>query len=265
MGLFQKDIARLIGVTTDTITYWEKGRTHPTKQNLDKLMNFDEFFDRLEKWEEKTEEDSRRKAITTVLRSKPSEYKDALVKSTLDRIMWYFENGKFGVLSVCKANNSKKKNFDIQLRLMSKLRKQKLHCIPHIGFWEKIGTRSLFIPQITRKKIRILAEKHKLNAYIWGEKRKWKCYITSNRSIAFKDDKPKVIDIDLDFIIYSKIICRENELTTILNNIKKYHGRPKRRTRKTLLYVQSKMKDLQRIKNDLIGCPVKSRSSSRAT
>ena len=117
-------------------------------------MNFDEFFDRLEKWEEKTEEDLRRKAITTVLRSKPNVYKEAIVKSALDRIMWYFENDKFGAVSASKANNSKKKNFDIQLRLMSKLKKLKLHCIPHIGFWEKIGTRALFIPQITRKQIK---------------------------------------------------------------------------------------------------------------
>jgi len=40
MGLFQKDIAKIIGVSTDTITYWEKGRTHPIKQNLEKVMNF---------------------------------------------------------------------------------------------------------------------------------------------------------------------------------------------------------------------------------
>jgi len=40
MGLFQKDIAKIIGVSTDTITYWEKGRTHPTKQNLEKVIDF---------------------------------------------------------------------------------------------------------------------------------------------------------------------------------------------------------------------------------
>ncbi len=215
-------------------------------------MNFDEFFDRLEKWEEQTEENSRRKAITALLRSKPNAYKEAIVKSALDRIMWYFENDKFGVVSACKANNSKKKNFDIQLRLMSKLRKQKLHCIPHIGFWEKIGTRSLFIPQITRKQIRTLAKKLKLKAFIWGEKRNWKCYRVSNRSIVIKDDKPKVIDIDLDFLIYSKITTKENQLISMMKNIKRYRGNRKGRVIQILWLIQSKIKDLQRIKNELI-------------
>ncbi len=40
MGLFQRDIAKIIGVTIDTITYWEKGRTHPSKRNIEKVMNF---------------------------------------------------------------------------------------------------------------------------------------------------------------------------------------------------------------------------------
>ncbi len=220
-------------------------------------MDLLEFFDHLEKWEEERKEDSRRKAITTVLRSKPNAYKEAIVKSALDRIMWYFENDKFGVLSVCKKGISKKKTFKVQLKLIQKLQAQKLHCIAHIGFWEKISARSLFIPQITRKQIRTLAKKLKLNAFIWGEKRNWKCYRVSNRSIVIKDDKPRVIDLDLDFLIYSRIAAQKNQFITMMNNIKRHRGNSKSRSRKTLLLIQSKIKDLQRIKNDLIGCHMK--------
>ncbi|MFX0066100.1 MAG: helix-turn-helix domain-containing protein [Candidatus Hermodarchaeota archaeon] len=39
MGLFQKDIARIIGVSTDTVTNWEKGRTKPCRKTLVKLMD----------------------------------------------------------------------------------------------------------------------------------------------------------------------------------------------------------------------------------
>lgn len=215
-------------------------------------MDFDEFFDRLEKWEEQTEEDSRRKAITAILKSKPKAYKDAIAKSALDRIMWYFENDKFGVISACKANNSKKKNFDIQLRLMSKLKKQKLHCIPHIGFWEKIGTRSLFIPQITRKQIKTLAKKLKLNAFIWGEKRNWKCYRVSNRSIVIKDDKPRVIDIDLDFLIYSRITAKENQLSAIIQKDRRNCQNSSSNSKRDLLRFRRELQDLKKIKNDLI-------------
>jgi DNA-binding transcriptional regulator YiaG len=40
MGLFQKDVARMIGGSTDTITNWEKGRTKPTRHNTLKVQQF---------------------------------------------------------------------------------------------------------------------------------------------------------------------------------------------------------------------------------
>ncbi|HIE05175.1 MAG TPA: hypothetical protein EYP58_00070 [bacterium (Candidatus Stahlbacteria)] len=32
LGLFQKDVAKFVGVTTDSVTYWEKGRYQPSKK-----------------------------------------------------------------------------------------------------------------------------------------------------------------------------------------------------------------------------------------
>ncbi len=40
LGLFQKDVARMLGVATDTVTYWEKGRVKPSKKNLVKIQKF---------------------------------------------------------------------------------------------------------------------------------------------------------------------------------------------------------------------------------
>jgi len=39
-GLFQKDVAKFVGVSTDTVTYWEKGRTKPSKKNLREIKQF---------------------------------------------------------------------------------------------------------------------------------------------------------------------------------------------------------------------------------
>jgi DNA-binding XRE family transcriptional regulator len=36
-GLFQKDLAKRIGVSEMTIVNWEKGKTKPTKRNLEKI------------------------------------------------------------------------------------------------------------------------------------------------------------------------------------------------------------------------------------
>jgi len=40
MGLFQKDVARIIGISTDTVTNWEKDRTKPSLKNLSKIEQF---------------------------------------------------------------------------------------------------------------------------------------------------------------------------------------------------------------------------------
>jgi len=40
MELFQKEVARLIGVAIDTIANWEKGRTKPCKRNARKIELF---------------------------------------------------------------------------------------------------------------------------------------------------------------------------------------------------------------------------------
>lgn len=40
MGMYQKDIARIIEVSTDSITNWEKGRTKPYRKNVSKIELF---------------------------------------------------------------------------------------------------------------------------------------------------------------------------------------------------------------------------------
>ncbi|MCK5643501.1 MAG: transcriptional regulator, partial [Gammaproteobacteria bacterium] len=44
LGLFQKDIPRIIGVVTDTVTNWEKCRTKPCRKNLHKIVQFLENY-----------------------------------------------------------------------------------------------------------------------------------------------------------------------------------------------------------------------------
>jgi len=40
LGLVQKNVARLVGVTTDTVRLWEKGRTKPSKIHLRRIKQF---------------------------------------------------------------------------------------------------------------------------------------------------------------------------------------------------------------------------------
>lgn len=40
LGLSQKDVAKFVGVATDTVTYWERGRHQPYKRYLKRIKQF---------------------------------------------------------------------------------------------------------------------------------------------------------------------------------------------------------------------------------
>ena len=40
LGLFQKDVARYVGVKTDTVILWQKDKTKPSKENLGRIKHF---------------------------------------------------------------------------------------------------------------------------------------------------------------------------------------------------------------------------------
>ena len=40
LGLFQKDVAGFVGVATDTVTLWEKGRKEPSRRYLKRIEQF---------------------------------------------------------------------------------------------------------------------------------------------------------------------------------------------------------------------------------
>ena len=40
LGLFQKDVARFVGVVIDTVALWEKGRKEPSKRYLKRIEQF---------------------------------------------------------------------------------------------------------------------------------------------------------------------------------------------------------------------------------
>ncbi len=40
LGLFQRDVAKFVGVKTDTVTLWEKGRRKPSENNLRRIKHF---------------------------------------------------------------------------------------------------------------------------------------------------------------------------------------------------------------------------------
>jgi DNA-binding XRE family transcriptional regulator len=40
MELFQKDVAQIVGVSADTVTNWERGRTKPSKHAMIRIQQF---------------------------------------------------------------------------------------------------------------------------------------------------------------------------------------------------------------------------------
>ena len=40
LGLRQKDVAKLLGVTEDSFCYWENGRTEPSIESVEQIRDF---------------------------------------------------------------------------------------------------------------------------------------------------------------------------------------------------------------------------------
>jgi len=40
LALFQRDVAKFVGVKTDTVTSWEKGRAKPNRNSLRRIKRF---------------------------------------------------------------------------------------------------------------------------------------------------------------------------------------------------------------------------------
>jgi len=152
-----------------------------------------------------------RKEVEKICKLNSSAFMNQLITSAINRIRWNFEKNKFGVIAPLHKEN-KKDNYDSLFNLIMGLKKIKYNGMVHIGFWYGISDRCIFIPHIKREQLEKFAKDWKIDNYIWGEKKNWACYNISGNTIIVKDDSLKLLYIDSDFLIYSRIQVRKIDI-----------------------------------------------------
>jgi hypothetical protein len=212
-------------------------------------MSFSEFDDDWNEdeiiWFHRKEKECKRKFD-------PKSLKESILESLLSRIMNNFEKEKFGIISAYQRGKSKHKNFEAEFILTQRIRSFGFRSEAHIGFWDGIGERCLFIPKIEREEVKALAKEFNQNTYIWGEKEDWTCYKTSDDDILAIGDNLKIICPDEEFLLFSRIKKREQHFLTLLDYIKDESKNGSIYHRDTVSSIKRKLKDLERIEDEII-------------
>lgn len=197
--------------------------------------DYDQEFDQ---WEKEKVEDFKRTVIANTLKMKPGTILEIMMRFAMYRMEWYFENDKFGIVSPYQPGNSKEANLKLQYKIYDELRIQKMHPVAHIGFWEGLQTRCLFVPRIDKSTLSRYASKNGLDAFITGEKGQWKCYQVDDDMVIATGNEHKIIMPDGKFFMYCKVQLKKEQL----------YG--SRMSNKRLF--ESQILDLEKLENEII-------------
>lgn len=193
----------------------------------------------------------RRIHMTKHKRTKPSFIKECILKSSLTLMLNSYHNGTFGVISVQRNSYSLRRTFEMQFKITQRLKQIKQHSIAHIGFWEGLRHRCLFIPRIEYVQMKLLALEFHVQVYIWGGDSEWKCYKTNDDSILAIGNSHRIIETDFVFFIYNRIRLKEKHLDSLVRQNDQGTNNSRDNDRRQILNIRRQLNDLNRIKIDL--------------
>jgi len=211
----------------------------------------EEFWMMFRKMEPDEIEMWRREEIAGLLKQKPSELKDQILKATFNRLRDSFDCDSFGIISPCRTDQTRKEKFEAMYVFSDKLRRKGLYHIAHKGFWDYLDSRCFFIPRIDRRKTESLASEVNQNVYCFGDKRDWKCYEVATGKELNQGSDLRVIEIDEEFFIYE----RARKLREHLTVLKEGAARSKsgKSTRQIISAVNQRIHDLIQMENAMVG------------
>ena len=183
---------------------------------------------------------------------RPKALKDNMITSSMVRITKGFDSGDFGVISASGSDCSKKENLESLFLLAMRVVGMGYRPEAHIGFWDDLDDRCLFVPKIQKQETQTLAREYGQRAYIWGNTRNWQCYNTSSGEITANGNVLKVICPDETFLLFTRIKKRKLHFLTLLDYIKNDSGTSKSFHTRTVKDIIRKLSDLDRLEREII-------------
>lgn len=193
-----------------------------------------------------------RRQVEKMTRLPPSnKLKNLITAFSLQRVANTFQVDKFGVVSACKPDISKRENFELLYEMLLCMKYAHYRAFAHLGFWDNLPKRCLFVPRIEREKVREFAGDYEQSVYIWGERGNWFCYDAGSDKLLTEGETLQIIGPDEDFLMYSRIEDKRSGLQLQLENIKKKQSVVDEHLRVTIEGIERKIADLTKIENDL--------------
>lgn len=193
-----------------------------------------------------------RRQVEKMTRLPPSKLKNLIAAFSLRRVANTFQADKFGIVSACKPDISKRENFELLYEMLLCVKHAHYRAFAHLGFWVYLPKRCLFVPRIEREKVREFAGYFEQEAYIWGERGHWVCFDVGSDKLLTEGETLQIIGPDEDFLMYSRIEAKRSGLQLQLENIKKKHPVLDEHLVATVEGIERKIADLTKIENDLV-------------
>lgn len=193
-----------------------------------------------------------RDMVEWVKESCPKDFLLFLEAIGMQKINLAFKNDEFCVISGLKHGLRKEENLGGQIILAEEVRLMGLGFIPHIGFWDNLGHRCLFVPYMTKEQCQKLCQKYKLSHYIHGKGGLWCCYATATGLEVSRDIILRYIDFDRDFVVYYKLSRKKFSMLMELKQITEKKGRLSAEQRNRVAVVIRQVKDLERLEKEFV-------------
>ena len=192
-----------------------------------------------------------REEISNLVKQKPMALKKYILSSAFYRLRDCFENGIFGIISPCKADQTRGEKFESMYDFSDKLRGKRLYHIIHKGFWDYLDSRCFFIPRIDKNRTEALATEINQLVYCFGAKRDWKCCeIETGKELSNGSDL-RVIEIDEEFFIYEKARKLREHLTVLKERA--VRSKSRKSARKIISAVNQRIHDLTQMEDAVVG------------
>lgn len=195
----------------------------------------------------------RRTYLEKILKQSPVKIKNMIIQYALSRVYYIFHEGRFGILSACRIDNSRKQNFEAMFNLSEEIRNLGFYFIPVCHYYHGIGDMALFIANMESDQVKEVAEELNLGSFVWGERGYWEYWESPYEECIYSGKDLKIIDIIEQIVIYNRIKKKTKNLKIQLKGIRLKHRKLDKHLEKTVQGLKSKIADYEKLMGELLG------------
>ncbi len=183
----------------------------------------------------------------------PSNFRSMLSSVLLRNVLDCFRLRRFGIISAFDNRSTKRENFQRQWQLAQILKSRGFSYYPIFGNWNWLQMHTLFILDVTREQIEIVAREANQTRYIFGEKKVWFGYSTDRNNSVSPAVGLVFCEFDHEFALYSQIARKKEHFLAMAKGIETNHRILDAHLQKTLSGITNKLAELEAKERKIFG------------